>query len=547
MNREREIMTRNSIEQLEILEAVIRNPYKKIGDILNNDTESFNANYTEIIILLTQFLMNKDNTITKDVISKENVKFKNWILEKYIEEYANTGCSINIFISKLNDIRNCIGHGDYFISKNNPKYTILKNNKSINNIWLKEIINNLFVDNKNKLKKLPIKTGYLIKKDGCLLNINDVDSYLDGFDMFEYNIKSDNTEFNTYGLNFVQTLIKKYKDNSKTGLFNKELWLKEMNNAKEVADVSLLNFEYETKSLSKIDDKLKSRLKFVINNNIKQLENATQEALEVFIKGFMNDFYFDSNDTMQIDKAFSQISLLANVINDNKDYSYNELKNKTNLFPPTDNQMLLAIVLIKFNSLFSYNDDKLLSEYFDFSKLDLSKIRPFVCTDSYEYKYLTEKNTIFKLEKENSKMFKQIQKIDKKVNKSSMMSKEIKDLNIKIYSNLFDLIEAKYEYSKKVNCKNINIANEDMYIRNKAIIHHIRNAISHGNIKINSRIKNNDLSSCILTFTDYNAHNKTFELTVSLDKIYELCNCSQIFNILYNNEEDVIANSDKSR
>ena len=36
----------------------------------------------------------------------------------------------------------------------------------------------------------------------------------------------------------------------------------------------------------------------VIKNNYELLKNASQESLETFLKGCMNDFYFDKEDSL---------------------------------------------------------------------------------------------------------------------------------------------------------------------------------------------------------------------------------------------------------
>ena len=153
------MMTTDVSKQLEILERIIQNPDTKINDLIDSE---FNGLYVDLVISLSQFLMNKDQTITKNA-KNEGERFKNWLLDRYVEIYDNnTDLSIGDFIEQINAIRNGIGHGKYIIDKETLNIHLLDRQKGeISYKWMRDMIENLFSNNKNKLKKLPIKTGYI--------------------------------------------------------------------------------------------------------------------------------------------------------------------------------------------------------------------------------------------------------------------------------------------------------------------------------------------------------------------------------------------------
>ena len=136
-------------KQLEILEEIIKNPDQRINDVINGD--EFNGLYVDLVISLSQFLMNKDKTITK-AAKHENERFKNWLLDRYVEAYkTNEDLQISDFIEQVNAIRNAIGHGKYIIDKENLNIELLDRQKGeISYKWIRDMIQNLFTNNKNK-------------------------------------------------------------------------------------------------------------------------------------------------------------------------------------------------------------------------------------------------------------------------------------------------------------------------------------------------------------------------------------------------------------
>ena len=531
------MMTTDVSKQLEILERIIQNPDTKINDLIDSE---FNGLYVDLVISLSQFLMNKDQTITKNA-KNDGERFKNWLLDRYVEIYDNnTDLSIGDFIEQINAIRNGIGHGKYIIDKETLNIHLLDRQKGeISYKWMRDMIENLFSNNKNKLKKLPIKTGYIAYLNENI-DIDNIEETIKNIYVFEYNITSENENFNPKGLELIQREIYKYKymcnDIARDPIRLNE-WVETLKNCKDVAALSNIDFNYEPKTMDKLSDDVKDKLIKVIKDNYDILKNTNNEGRKTFFEGFMNDFYFDSNYTMQIDKAYSQIGNVARLAEVNMNKTYNEIKMENPYLPPTNNQMLLATTLVKFNMLYSYNDDNILREYMDFSKLDLSDFNPTINFDVTKNAYKNETEKIKMLEKDITKKYKKYEGMRKIPNPTQDKLDIMTGINVNMYTSLFDILEKQDQIRKKRFAKNETINNEDLYVKNKMIITHLRNSITHGNIEINSRIKQSDMSTCEITFRDFDIETKkqTFELTTTLDKLNKICDYNAIMNLLNQN------------
>lgn len=531
------MMTTDVSKQLEILERIIQNPDTKINDLIDSE---FNSLYVDLVISLSQFLMNKDHTITKNA-KNDGERFKNWLLDRYVEIYDNnTDLSIGDFIEQINAIRNAIGHGKYIIDKETLNIHLLDRQKGeISYKWMRDMIENLFSNNKNKLKKLPIKTGYIAYLNENI-DIDNIEETIKNIYVFEYNITSENENFNPKGLELIQREIYKYKymcnDIARDPIRLNE-WVETLKNCKDVASLSNIDFNYEPKTMDKLSADVKDKLRNVIKDNYDILKNTNNEGRKTFFEGFMNDFYFDSNYTMQIDKAYSQIGKVARLAEVNMNKTYNEIKMENPYLPPTNNQMLLATTLVKFNMLYSYNDDNILREYMDFSKLDLSGFNPTINFDVTKNAYKNETEKIKMLEKDITKKYKKYEGMRKIPNPTQDKLDIMTGINVNMYTSLFDILEKQDQIRKKRFAKNETINNEDLYVKNKMIITHLRNSITHGNIEINSRIKQSDMSTCEITFRDFDIETKkqTFELTTTLDKLNKICDYNAIMNLLNQN------------
>ena len=266
-----ELQTIETIENLNILESIIKNPNIKIDDLLKG--KEFNGYYLDLVLSLNQFLMNKDRTIKK---TNEEQKFKNFLLKKVIEVYTETNGNINIeqFIEEINRVRNNIGHGKYYINKDNLNVVLSDTGEEIPYRWIRSMIEELFIDNKNKLTKLPIKTGYIARNNNDKIDIDNILPSLKNFNVCEYNINSTSESFDENGLSLIQHEIEKFKNNA-DNIFNNNIKMNEynasMNNCKLVAELSNINFSGKIFNMYEIDDELKNDANF----NVKSLNEDT--------------------------------------------------------------------------------------------------------------------------------------------------------------------------------------------------------------------------------------------------------------------------------
>ncbi len=110
------------------------------------------------------------------------------------------------------------------------------------------MIEELFIDNKNKLTKLPIKTGYIARNNNDKIDVDNILPSLKNFNVCEYNINSTSESFDENGLSLIQHEIEKFK-NKADNLFYYDKTMMEynisMSNCKVVSELSNINFSIE--------------------------------------------------------------------------------------------------------------------------------------------------------------------------------------------------------------------------------------------------------------------------------------------------------------
>ena len=169
--------------------------------------------------------------------------------------------------------------------------------------------------------------------------------------------------------------------------------------------------------------------------------------------------------------------------------------------------------------------------------MNLDDLHPTINFDVTTKAYRNETDKIKIIEKDVEKKWKKYQGMQKIPNPNDEKLAIINGINVNMYNSLFDILDQQDIIRKKRFAKNEKISDEEKYVQNKMIITHMRNSITHGNITINSRIKNNDISTCTITFKDFDIETgkQTFELTTTLDKINEICNYKTVMNLLNQN------------
>ena len=430
--KNKELYTIESCQQLEALEAVISNPEMPIKDILERSDCYYNPQHVDLIIALSHFLMNKDQAIKK---SKNG--FENWLIDAYTQLYTVETSPLGIvdFVEGMNAVRNNIGHGKYEIDPETLNVKIARPSLVVEYDWLRPLIDTYFVDNKKKTKELPLKTGFIRKTSNDEIDINDIEKIGEMYNVNEFNIDAKSKDFNSNSLLYIQSGI-----NYLCTISSEEDFKNQVKNCQDVANLSNLTFDHKS---YKMGDDLKKKLGETIENNYERLNRTNQEGLNTFMEGFMNDFYFDNTDVLMLDKAYSQIEKVARNINRATSENYNQLKQLIKGLPPTDNQMMLATILTKFNAIFGYNEDEIFKTYLDYSKLPMDNMQPTVCTDNAERAYNTQTNKIMALEKNVEKNYKGYLSKMQIPNKPEKLIANISNTSIDIYKGLFDILEQK--------------------------------------------------------------------------------------------------------
>lgn len=527
--------TKEFIESINLLEQCILNPDKKINDLISENNINFNGSQTEFLILLSQFTLNKENVIVNNNDNFENRSISVASKYKDIDEMQD-------YISNVNVLRNNVAHGKFILNFDNLDTYFYNKNIIIKHEDFKKVITDEFVDNKIYTQGFPIKCGVALAENDIEFDINNIDNILNNYTVYDFCLNGTNTESNIDCVKEIISNIKNIKNNPKELEHEKEAFIRGIKGIKILSEYNNLDLKITNKKLIDVDPDLITKIKKIINENQETLKDS--KLFTQFIKGCLNDFYYDKEPIYQIDKALSQLTRMSNYCSETRDKTYKEIKSDKLDLPPTDNQMLLATTLVKFNCLFSYNTDSIYKTDLDYSLLDLSDFNPTVNKNTS--KIVTDFNT------ENENLFNAIeedrQAVTRFIKYQNIPQEYYDSYKIKIYSKMFMMLD------NEQTCKLSNvdykkdIRDREMYFKNKNIIEHIRNSITHGNIIIESRIKNNNLSTCVLVFKDYNNQELTFDLRITLDKIAKLIDYEKISSLLVSDNLEkplLICNNDE--
>lgn len=207
-----------------------------------------------------------------------------------------------------------------------------------------------------------------------------------------------------------------------------------------------------------------------------------------------------------------------------------------------------------FNSLFMYPFDDVFEtsgEYridrdssFDFSKLDLSMIRPTILNidDAPLRNALDRCNGLIKRQGDVSQKLLIQQNNLSRVNGNSVAEAKIKsnisDLNNDLSSIMVEYMKADNEYNSIKNDYAVN----KLHFENRAIIEGIRNSIAHGNYEIRSNGKFFDTE---IMFNDIYEGKNTFSVSISFMQFEEMIDKNDV--VVLNYIRDKINGKIKSR
>lgn len=534
-----------------------------LQDIIYGTTENSNLildkNYMNVAII--GFISNIFLIIKEGLIEKQDITFNSLILEDILEKNVNIiakktddGYKIDNYVFKnketlVTEIRNKIAHGNFNfdlchnriilnIENNDIKINInklsafvvasldsyLKNYKT-NEFSRKMVINNKVLSNRKKpmLTKSEIR-GFIRKYRQKIITLKSKDASIIPKPIIE---------------EFEQIITKyEYEHPDEKELYKNIIsFEKKYGNNYEIINESkpFKNIDYDTfptyflnsiKETTTYDEQVTMLLKELEIN-----ENIENNKLNLLIDNLHNLIILDT-----IKKTNStNLNIIGKKV-------YEEYGN---IF--ISSNTLISSLIACFNALFSYGKDNIYkndNKYsilnnnngLDYSKLDLTLFNIELC--NIDKGYINELKT-----KVNAK-YKDLEKIEEKINKISQNINKVNKLEVinKLKETLLNIESKKLEVKELYNnllkeYKDVNdyFTNNIDYLTNERIIDGIRNSIAHGNYYV---ISKTDLNNSIIVFEDIYEGKLTFKCSIKInDFIKFLGNNSPIICNFLNNHK----------
>lgn len=420
-------------------------------------------------------------------------------------------------------LRNKLAHGDFTLD--------LKHNRIILNIddenEVKVRINKLstFIVNalsrylkdreRNKNKRdLIVIDRNISNRQNPIVNDKELRNVIKDFYCIEFVLtRSDSKNIELSVLNDFEEAFNKYKKDKK---------LIHMSQFKNNLDS---NYEFKINRMSIENDQDIDKLVYYIKE--KCPDNLNYEAQLLFIGEEIKPYL--NKDYEKMNPLYSNLLNLLILSELEKTNSFNVLKQRlieTYERPLIiDYNNLASVSIAMFNALFSYSLDDYYKDSlefdnfqnngFDYSLLDLSLINPSIVT--------IDECKINEIENSCNSISNDIKNLEGKITKNLESLKNVKEKGIlkaetTINDNLQKLEEKKNTLKNKLSEKKTYLNNLKSYyinnskhIKNRAVIEGIRNAIAHGNYKIDL-----NFGDYILIFTDLYEGKVTFEAKIPL-------------------------------
>ena len=420
-------------------------------------------------------------------------------------------------------LRNKLAHGDFTLD--------LKHNRIILNIddenEVKVRINKLstFIvnalsrylkdreRNKNKRDFIVIDRN-VSNRQNPIVNDKELRNVIKDFYCIEFVLsRSDSKNIELSVLNNFEEAINKYKKDKK---------LIHMSQFKNNLDS---NYEFKINRMSIENDQDIDKLVYYIKE--KCPDNLNYEAQLMFIGEEIKPYL--NKDYEKMNPLYSNLLNLLILSELEKTNSFNALRQRlieTYERPLIiDYNNLASASIAMFNALFSYSLDDYYKDSlefdnfqnngFDYSLLDLSLINPSIVT--------IDEVRISEVENSCNSISNDIKNLEGKITKNLESLKNVKEngnskAETAIKNNLQNLKKKQNALKNKLSEKKIHLSNLKSYyinninhIKNRAIIEGIRNAIAHGNYKIDL-----NFGDYILIFTDLYEGKVTFEAKIPL-------------------------------
>ena len=532
-----------------------------LQDIIYGTTENSNLildkNYMNVAIM--GFISNIFLIIKEGLIEKQDNTFNSLILEDILEKNVNIiakktddGYKIDNYVFKnketlVTEIRNKIAHGNFNfdlchnriilnIENNDIKINInklsafvvaslnsyLKNYKT-NEFSRKMVINNKVLSNRKKpmLTKSEIR-GFIRKYRQKIITLKSKDSsiipkpIIEEFEQIITKYEYEHTDEKELYKNII-SFEKKYGNNYE--IINESKPFKNID-----YDTFPTYFLNSIKETTTYDEQVTMLLKELEIN-----ENIENNKLNLLIDNLHNLIILDT-----IKKTNStNLDIVGKKV-------YEEYEN---IF--ISSNTLISSLIACFNALFSYGKDNIYkndNKYsilnnnngLDYSKLDLTLFNIELCN--------IDKGYIIDLKTKVDAKYKDLEKIEEKINKTSENINKVNKLEVinKLKETLLNIeskkIEVKELYNNLLNeYKNANdyFTNNIDYLTNERIIDGIRNSIAHGNYYV---ISKTDLNNSIIVFEDVYEGKLTFKCSIKINDFIKFLsdNAPIICNFLNN-------------
>ncbi|MDD3452725.1 MAG: hypothetical protein PHN42_00385 [Bacilli bacterium] len=542
-------------------------------NIFNNEQYQIGA---QVSLISLFFLIKKEDLVEKEgdlsfsskVIDEkleENISF---LAKKENSKYVIDNYLFNEPTEIIALIRNKLAHGDYEIDYTNDGSIILNKESFKIKIPLKKL--NLLICSSieslicySKTKKISrimsfcpinLKTTEIIKNKEELVNV------IKTIEVSNYILESKNNNYiSKKSLDYFKIYIDVLKQNQQTKQDDDRILLK-------------LEKQFESDNTDLIISSKKIKLQEDINKIIKMFENEnlynaqnletqikflTLRVLEIIEPNYLNSGLLPGilYNLILISKIYETKNLdMINLIK-------TELSNNYNLYKLYSTEMFISSILMQFYTLFCFPFDNIYlnkryslnrENCFDFGKLNLDFVNPTKLTIyniPLDEALKAKESSIKELSEIKNNLLREKTNLEKVTILNNTQAIEIINDNIIRLNQKYNCILSKVNINsdKHIQIKEDYIKNEK-YFKNRAIIEGIRNAIAHGNIKINKYKEVSNFKNTIISFKDIYNENIEFELDISISDFEKLFSDENIITIqkFLNNQNDEEINNETS-
>ena len=472
--------------------------------------------------------------IKEDIVLKKETYESNLfgnLLEQSVELIASkvpNGYMIDNYVFNsaaelVSKLRNKLAHGDFTLDLNHNRIMLNIDDENevkvrINKLstFIVNALSRYLKDrerNKNKRNLIVIDRN-VSHRQNPIVNDKELRNVIKDFYCIEFVLtRSDSKNIELSVLNDFEEAFNKYKKDKK---------LIHMSQFKNNLDS---NYEFKINRMSIENDQDIDKLVYYIKE--KCPDNLNYEAQLLFIGEEIKPYL--NKDYEKMNPLYSNLLNLLILSELEKTNSFNVLKQRlieTYERPLIiDYNNLASVCIAMFNALFSYSLDDYYKDSlefdnfqnngFDYSLLDLSLINPSIVT--------IDECKINEIENSCNSISNDIKNLEGKITKNLESLKNVKEKGIlkaetTINNNLQKLEEKKNTLKNKLSEKKTYLNNLKSYyinnskhIKNRAVIEGIRNAIAHGNYKIDL-----NFGDYILIFTDLYEGKVTFEAKIPL-------------------------------